>query len=474
MALACGLMLQPLVAVARTNGGQDGQGSVAINNTQGRVSVKLDRGSKVAISNRYGRITITGWDRDTVEATATNDKGAAEAIQVDLTADPQSRSVLTLAVVGRGGRRVLVPGMDFDFDFTPGVGYGVGTGIGSGGGVAIARRAQEAQAEKARTDKEKEKEKEKEKTKTPEARERTREEIREAIRDGAESGVIVVPMPEVVVTPNVVVTPAPGQVPHPAPAPRAPQQTQPTQPRVYVPGTAVAASEINLDVKVPRYAELSGIEVRSGDLTISNVDGPVVVASGGSNVTVNHVGALEVRSRSGNVTAEDVTGLAYIVATSGNIVVRRSQGDVRAVSLNGDIDIQCVHGRVDVSNARGAIKLAGIGGDVDATTTSSNITYTGAIRDNGRYRLKAVEGEVLMAVPDNSPGFTALLSSYNGAVQTDFQIRDSSSAHSASGADVNHRVEARNGNGQAQITLDSFNQPVRLTRLAAGASTGCQ
>src|SRR5205085_4924061 len=123
--LACGLVLQPLVAVARVAGGQDGQGSVANKNTQGRVSVKLDRGSKVAISNRYGRITITGWDRDTVEATATSDKGP-EAIQVDLTADPQARSVLTLAVVGRGPRRVLVPGMDFgvNFDYTPGLGYG--------------------------------------------------------------------------------------------------------------------------------------------------------------------------------------------------------------------------------------------------------------------------------------------------------------------------------------------------------------
>src|SRR5256714_13176853 len=96
-ALAYGLALAPLAAVAR----QDGQGSVSINNTAGRVSVKLERGSKVAISNRYGRITITGWERDTVEAVATNDKGAAEAIQVELTADPQARSMLSLYVVGR-------------------------------------------------------------------------------------------------------------------------------------------------------------------------------------------------------------------------------------------------------------------------------------------------------------------------------------------------------------------------------------
>src|SRR5947207_1743856 len=104
-ALACGLALEPLVVAARV--GQDRQeqsGSVSINNTQGHVSVRLDRGSKVAISNRYGRIQITGWDRDTVEAVATSDKGQ-EAIQVDLTADPQAHSVLTLSVPGRAGQR---------------------------------------------------------------------------------------------------------------------------------------------------------------------------------------------------------------------------------------------------------------------------------------------------------------------------------------------------------------------------------
>src|SRR5215210_1323972 len=117
-ALACGLALQPLAAFAR--GRQDRQeqsGSVSINNTAGRVSVRLERGSKVAISNRYGRITITGWDRDTVEAVATSDKGP-EAIKIDLTADPQARSVLTLSVPGRQGeRRTLMPGMNFDFQF---------------------------------------------------------------------------------------------------------------------------------------------------------------------------------------------------------------------------------------------------------------------------------------------------------------------------------------------------------------------
>jgi DUF4097 and DUF4098 domain-containing protein YvlB len=169
------------------------------------------------------------------------------------------------------------------------------------------------------------------------------------------------------------------------------------------------------------------------------------------------------------VTVEDVAGLAYVAASSGDITVRRAQGDVRAVSINGDINIECVRGRVDVSNARGTIKLAAISGDVDATTTSSDVIYTGAIRDNGRYRLKSVEGAVRMAIPESSPGFTALISSYNGDVQTDFPVRDQSQTPQ----NVNRRVEARQGNGQAQITLDSFSQPVRLIKLTTPTSA-CQ
>src|SRR5712691_4098442 len=35
------------------------------------VVVKLARGGKVAISSRSGRIVVSGWDRDVVQATAT-------------------------------------------------------------------------------------------------------------------------------------------------------------------------------------------------------------------------------------------------------------------------------------------------------------------------------------------------------------------------------------------------------------------
>lgn len=430
-ALAACATLQPLAATARPDGSpqEAGGGTVSLANQSGRVSVKLERGSKVAISNRYGRIIITGWDRDTVEAAATNAKGAAEAIQVEMTADPQARSALALAVVGRGrgsGNFVYAPSMPRPKP-------------------------------------------------NPAPEPKINQEMKERIKEAARSGVILVPMPDVVVeTPGVVVTvPQAPQAPQPAQAtPRPP--TAPRAGGIYAPAMPGRMGEdngITLDVKVPRYAQLDTIEVRAGDLNVSGIDGPVSVMSGSGDVTVSRVGSLEVRSRGGSINVEDVDGLIYIVASSGEIKVRRSKGDVRATTINGDIDIGCVKGRVDASNARGAIVLNNIGGDVEATTTDADINFTGAIAQNGRYRLKSMEGRVLMAVPESSPGFTANLMSYNSEATTEFPVRTSTPRPVAQ---ASRRLEARHGDGQAQITLDSFSQAVRLKKLAPGATTACK
>ena len=231
------------------------------------------------------------------------------------------------------------------------------------------------------------------------------------------------------------------------------------------------SGSISLNVRMPRYALLDTIETPSGDVNVSDIDGPVSISGGSSNITVNRVGALEIRARAGNINVDGVGGLVYIVATSGKIIVRRAGGDVRATSINGDINIQCVRGRVDASNARGGIVLNAIEGDVEASTTDADINFTGAIRREGRYRLKSMEGRVFMAIPESSPGFTAILASYNKDVVTAFPIRTDALP---AGARVNRRVEVRQGDGLAHITLDSFGQPVYLTKLAAGAPTTCK
>jgi hypothetical protein len=75
---------------------------------KGKVSLKLERGGKVIVSNRNGLIRITGWDGDMVEASAEGEEGP-EAVQVRVTGDaPRSRVVLSVpAIGGRGHNREI-------------------------------------------------------------------------------------------------------------------------------------------------------------------------------------------------------------------------------------------------------------------------------------------------------------------------------------------------------------------------------
>jgi len=443
-------------AAPRTPGG-----SVSINNQAGRVQIKLERGSRVAISNRFGRITITGWDGDTVEATASSERGA-EAVQVEMTADPAAaQNVLTLTVPGRPGQRTPFPFVyvNPNIELAPYIYRNPNVNPPKNATPAPAPPAQGATPPAAKA-----------KPAKP-VKARPRRDNNDD-NDNDNSNVVIIPMPDIVDAPDAVVAPA------------APRQPAAAKGGVRGSGAGVGIGigtgmgvgggegSISLNVRMPRYALLDAIEVRNGDVNISDIDGPVSISSGSSNVTVNRVGALEVRARSGNINVDGVEGLVYIVASSGKIVVRRAGGDVRATSINGDINIQCVRGRVDASNARGGIVLNAIEGDVEASTTDADINFTGAIRREGRYRLKSMEGRVIMAIPESSLGFTAILASYNNDVITTFPV--STEVLAGGSARVNRRVVVKQGDGLAQISLDSFGQPVYLTKLPTGSVTACK
>lgn len=60
------------------------------------ITVKLARGGKVAISSRSGLITLTGWDRDVVQATAASENGP-ELIETQTTGDPAHPRLLLIS-----------------------------------------------------------------------------------------------------------------------------------------------------------------------------------------------------------------------------------------------------------------------------------------------------------------------------------------------------------------------------------------
>ena len=229
--------------------------------------------------------------------------------------------------------------------------------------------------------------------------------------------------------------------------------------------------DILLEVRVPRYAEIEPIQVFRSEVLVTGVETSVIVNGEKSTIRLQKVGSTEVRTSSGNVEIDSVSGLADVITTSGSIVVRNAGADVRALSLSGRIEIECANGRVDVSNTDGPITISGISGDVSATTTYSTTRLRGAIRANGRYYLKSMSGAIEMEMPANSPGFTATLSSYRGEINTDFILKTN---QPKSNTPTNRRLIGRHGNGLAQITLDSFDGPVKLRKLTPGATKDCR
>ena len=249
---------------------------------------------------------------------------------------------------------------------------------------------------------------------------------------------------------------------------------------LYVPANTPRRNRaVSLEIKLPRFAEIDSIESSSGDIDVTDIDAPVAISNGSGSVTVKRVGALKVITRSGeisattvkgdltartqhgNVEVRDVTGTMDVVAANGNVEAHNISGDVRANLAVGNVELYCVKGRVEANTASGSVSLVGLGGDVEATTASGEIIFKGQIRAGGRYRLKSISGEVEMTIQPSPPGFTAMLSTYSGDIETDFPLKVEKPLQ---GGPINRRINGRFGDGGTQITLDSFNSGVKLAK----------
>jgi DUF4097 and DUF4098 domain-containing protein YvlB len=145
--------------------------------------------------------------------------------------------------------------------------------------------------------------------------------------------------------------------------------------------------------------------------------------------------------------------------------------DVRANAVSGEVFIQCVTGRVDAKSVSGSIELMGIKGNVESETVSGENIFKGNIRADGAYRMKSLNGEVTMHIQSDAPGFTITLTTFNGEIETVFPIKVESAIQQG---DMNRRIVGRYGNGQAKISLDSFNAGVRIVKIAAGEVKECK
>ena len=229
------------------------------------------------------------------------------------------------------------------------------------------------------------------------------------------------------------------------------------------------SSEINLEIKLPRYADLESIESLRGDIGITGLDGTVTVSTRQGALTIKNVGPLKATTYNGDVTVGGVKGDAAIRSLNGDLTVDNVTGSVNVAATNGNIMAHGTGGNIQVNSASGDIDLHCVKGNATVNTASGDVSFKGAMRVGGSYKLKSISGAVEMAVQPDPPGFTATLITYSGEIETDFPL----SVNAPLTGPINRRIVGVYKDGQAQITLDSFSGTVSIVK-AMGAQTGCK
>jgi hypothetical protein len=82
-----------------------------------------------------------------------------------------------------------------------------------------------------------------------------------------------------------------------------------------------------------------------------------------------------------------------------------------------------------------------------------------------------MSGRVEMIIPADVREFNAMLTSYRGSVESDFSLVPKPAAGETG---ARHRLAGRFGKGSPQITLDSFQGLVKLTRVARNSLDACK
>ncbi len=194
-------------------------------------------------------------------------------------------------------------------------------------------------------------------------------------------------------------------------------------------------------VSVPARAALH-ITGPFSDVTVHGAGGEVVVETVRGDVHVRGgVGIIELRSVEGDVVLEDARGRITLGGVNRSIRASGVSGPIRAETVNGGIRLE----RID-------------SGDVVASTVNGDITYQGAIRDDGRYALTTHNGNVTIRIPEGTNA-TVSASTFNGTVDFGMPV-------TLTEVRRGQRFSVTLGRGTARIDLESFNGAIHVRHRA--------
>ena len=207
-----------------------------------------------------------------------------------------------------------------------------------------------------------------------------------------------------------------------------------------------------------RSRSLRGGRPRSLDYTISVPSWMAITVAGTyADVTMEGVGAdVSVETTHGDVKVRGGSGFVSLKSVQGEITLEKAKGRVEVRAVNESIHLADINGDLSAESTNGSIILDRIDStNVDLYTVNGNISYDGAIKDKGLYRLTTHNGLIAMPIADKANA-TLTVRTYNGGFRSTFPIGDPDKR--------NKRFTVTLGNGRAHVELESFGGTISLRR----------
>ncbi len=231
----------------------------------------------------------------------------------------------------------------------------------------------------------------------------------------------------------------------------------------YITGVwGVNRQTVNLEIAVPKNAEIISGNSTSGDIRASDLKGVKELnlssVSGRIEIRSSASEKFSAETTSGGIDIEDSKGSMTLQTISGEITLEQAVGGVKCRTTSGRIKADDIEGSMTASTISGSINVSGtyLGSISDFRTTSGGIHVEAErIDDSGEYKFSSISGSVNVTL-DEEASFNLNAGSTSGYITNRFDMSRENEA--ASKKKVNGRV----GSGGADINISTVSGGISI------------